>query len=64
MRKRISQVIIISPILVLAFALTLPNFGESPQVERPESGGVFRIKSFSDEFRMQLDPAQPESFIF
>jgi ABC-type transport system substrate-binding protein len=64
MRKRISQIIIIGPILLLGFVLTLPNFGESPQVERPESGGVFRIKSFSDEFRMQLDPAQPESFIF
>ncbi len=63
MRKRISP-IIISPILVLAFALTLPNFGESPQTDRPVSGGVFRIKSLSDEFRMQLDPAQPESFIF
>jgi len=64
MRKKFSQIIIIGQILLLVFALTLPNFGENPQVERPVSGGIFRIKSFADEFRMQLDPAQPVSFIF
>ena len=32
--------------------------------KEPRPGGVFRLKSFSDEFRQQLDPAQPGAYIF
>jgi len=32
--------------------------------KEPRTGGVFRLKSFSDEFRQQLDPAQPGAYIF
>ncbi len=31
---------------------------------QPRRGGVFRIKSFTDRFRPELDPASQESFIF
>jgi len=42
----------------------LPSLNEEVREEQPIHGGVFRIKSLSDSFRMQLDPAQPDSFIF
>lgn len=42
----------------------LPSLNEEVRDEKPVPGGVFRIKSLSDSFRMQLDPAQPDSFIF
>lgn len=52
---------------VLLFSLSLhslPAGKENKQEKRPEPGGVFRIKSLSDSFRMQLDPVQPDSYIF
>lgn len=51
-------------VLVLIFMLPLLNFGEKNRNSKPRYGGVFRLKSFTDRFRMQLDPASPESFIF
>jgi ABC-type transport system substrate-binding protein len=64
MKCKFNHVVIICAVLVLASALALSDSGGSPQSEEPVYGGVFRIKSFADEFSMQLDPAQPESFIF
>jgi ABC-type transport system substrate-binding protein len=46
------------------FFLFSPPRLEGIQKERPVQGGVFRIKSLADSFRVQLDPAQPDSFIF
>ncbi len=64
MKFRVSHVLIICAVLFSTFALAFPNSGGGSQSGEPVYGGVFRIKSFADEFRMQLDPAQPESFIF
>jgi ABC-type transport system substrate-binding protein len=48
----------------LFFHLAAHISGQVQKSERPVYGGVFRIKSLSDTFRMQLDPAQPDSYIF
>lgn len=31
---------------------------------QPKDGGIFRLKSFTDVYRTELDPASPDSFIF
>lgn len=31
---------------------------------QPKDGGIFRLKSFTDVYRTELDPANPDSFIF
>ena len=31
---------------------------------QPNYGGIFRLKSFTDVYRTELDPASPDSFIF
>jgi ABC-type transport system substrate-binding protein len=64
MKCKFFHVLIIFAVLILTSALALPDFGGNSQTDKPVYGGVFRIKSFADEFSMQLDPAQPESFIF
>ncbi|UCC38206.1 MAG: ABC transporter substrate-binding protein [Candidatus Aminicenantes bacterium] len=50
--------------LVLSLALPLLNFYQEPVRKKPRYGGVFRVKSFANEFRGQFDPTSPESFIF
>lgn len=50
--------------LFFIFFVFLINFGGSGIQDNPRFGGIFRIKSFVDQFRMQLDPIMPESFIF
>jgi ABC-type transport system substrate-binding protein len=50
-------------ILSLLFLLPLSASGQETE-SSPRSGGVFHVKAFTDEFRMQLDPASPDSFIF
>ncbi|MFP4083175.1 MAG: ABC transporter substrate-binding protein [Candidatus Aminicenantes bacterium] len=52
--------------LLVYFASALSYTGSSriPPEKKPRSGGVFRLKSFADTFRRELDPASPESFIF
>jgi len=64
MKCKISSVLTVGMVLILASVLALPHFGGNFQTEEPVYGGVFRIKSFADEFTMQLDLAKPESFIF
>jgi ABC-type transport system substrate-binding protein len=49
--------------LLLLFFLPLSSLGQKTN-NRPRSGGVFHLKAFTDEFRMQLDPASPDSYIF
>ncbi len=51
-------------VFTLLFAFPLLAAGNNRSDNGPRYGGVFRIKSFSDNFRMQLDPASPDSFIF
>lgn len=51
----------IIPVLFFAFP---QSFEETQTEEKPVSGGVFRIKSLSDSFRRQLDPAQDDAYIF
>jgi ABC-type transport system substrate-binding protein len=48
----------------LFFFLSLSISGREAQDTRPKQGGVFRIKSLSDSFRMQLDPVQPDCYVF
>jgi len=51
--------------LLSVFVLfALQSFEGEQKDERPVYGGVFRIKSLADSFRMQLDPVQPDSYIF
>lgn len=64
MKAKINPVLTVCTVLILTSTLALPDFGGNSQTEQPVYGGVFRIKSFADEFTKQLDPAQPESFIF
>jgi len=50
--------------LVLLLALPVFNFYQKPVRKKPRYGGVFRLKSFTNGFREQLDPTSLESFIF
>ena len=54
--------------LIFAFLILLlhPLFvsGIKNIKSSPRYGGIFRIKAFSDSFRVQLDPASTDSFIF
>ncbi len=50
-------------VLVLVFVIPLFSFHER-SVKEPRYGGVFRLKSFTDTFRMELDPTRQESSIF
>lgn len=51
--------------IMLVLLLAFPqSFEEGQKEERPVSGGIFRIKPLADSFRMQLDPAQDDAYIF
>lgn len=51
--------------LFLSQLFFLSLFGSGQKTNnRPRSGGVFHLKAFTNEFRRQLDPASPDSFIF
>jgi len=52
------------PVLLALSLLFVQSLGQENKDKRPAYGGVFRIKSFDDSFRMQLDPVQPDSYIF
>jgi ABC-type transport system substrate-binding protein len=62
--RRTGLFLIFLPVWVVASLLLFRNLGPEQAGKRPVKGGVFRIKSFADSFRMQLDPAQPDSYIF
>ena len=51
-------------ILICELIAPILNSGSVQGQTEPRSGGIFRLRSFADEFRMQLDPAQAGSFIF
>lgn len=46
------------------FVLIFSDLAKGLDVDKPHYGGVFRLKSFADEFRPDLDPASPDSYIF
>jgi ABC-type transport system substrate-binding protein len=54
---------IFCPFLLLLFFLSLSSLGQETN-NGPRYGGVFHLKAFANEFRIQLDPASPDSFIF
>ena len=56
--------LIFCPLLFFLFLPALPSFCKDVKGEQPVYGGVFRIKSLADSFRMQLDPVQQDSYIF
>ncbi|GAH72944.1 unnamed protein product, partial [marine sediment metagenome] len=64
MVKKFKLLIVFSSVLVLFFGLPLENFGEKGRSKKPRSGGVFRLKGFTDEFRREIDPVSADSFIF
>lgn len=52
-------------ILLVSFLSSVPSsFGQRGGNTRPRYGGVFHLKSISNGFRMELDPASPESYVF
>jgi ABC-type transport system substrate-binding protein len=56
--------VVFNTLIIGTGLLFLAFFGEKASAKKPQPGGVFRLKSFSDEFRQQLDPAQPGAYIF
>ena len=52
------------PVWIALSLLLFPDPGREQRVKKPEYGGVLRVKSLADTFRMQLDPVQSESYIF
>ena len=61
-KRGLTLVVCLLPFILLSPAFS--SLGEEVQGEKPDYGGVFRVKALADSFRMQLDPAQPDSFIF
>jgi len=59
-KKRFTSVVFLF-LLVFVFS-SASDQKESSQ--EPHYGGVFRLKSFSDDFHRQLDPIKPDSYIF
>lgn len=51
-------------LVFIIFSFLYSDFHKKENRVKPRYGGVFRLKSFSNEFRPELDPASPESFIF
>ncbi len=62
MVKRFAPYALLSLVFSLVFVIPPSHFGQREGI--PRYGGVFHLKSFTDKFRMQLDPASPDSFIF
>lgn len=61
-RKNARQFFFKLVVIISFFALIL--FARSITAKEPRAGGTFRLKSFDDAFRQQLDPAQTSAYIF
>lgn len=61
-RKRL-QALVLTVLLLMPMPLISSRLGEKDSQES-KYGGVFRVKSFTNSFRRQLDPIKPDSFIF
>lgn len=59
-------ILIFTRLLVLSLLLSYPlaDFAQKNDLKMPRYGGTLRVKSFEGEFRSELDPASPESYIF
>ncbi len=64
MKKKLVRTFVLILPFFLFFPLVLKVSGQGQKSGNPVYGGVFRIKSLSDTFHMQLDPAQSDSYIF
>lgn len=62
--RRTGPFLMFLPVWFVLSLLLFHNLGPEQAGKRPAYGGVFRIKSFADSFRVQLDPVQPDSYIF
>ncbi len=56
------------PALIVLFLLCVISLPSGSWITRkevqPKEGGIFHLKSFTDVYRRELDPASPDSFIF
>lgn len=50
-------------LFLLISLFSLPS-DKNESLQEPQYGGVFRIKSFSDHFKRELDPIKSDSYIF
>ncbi|MFQ6069894.1 MAG: ABC transporter substrate-binding protein [Candidatus Aminicenantales bacterium] len=50
-------------LLLILWLFSFP-FSQKPEKGKPRYGGTLRVKSFTDVFRQDLDPASPGSYIF
>ncbi len=57
-------ILIASPLLFFLSLSALYGLVKEVNGKQPVYGGIFRIKSLDDSFRRQLDPVQPDSYIF
>lgn len=64
MMKKLNFLIKTLLFVFIIFSFLYSDFNKRENRVKPRYGGVFRIKSFTNEFRPELDPANPESFIF
>lgn len=64
MWKKPGLLLKVSVLILLIFSFLSSYDEKGKNRKEPRYGGVFRIKSFAREFRQELDPASPESFIF
>lgn len=64
MMKKLNFLIKALLFVFIIFSFLYSDFNKRENRVKPRYGGVFRIKSFTNEFRPELDPASPESFIF
>lgn len=64
MMRRLGRTFVLCLPFLLLFCFSPKISARGQKTENPVYGGVFRIKSLSDTFHMQLDPAQSDSYIF
>ena len=64
MSKKI--IIFTAVVLTLLFFLSSPflHFSQQNSSKKPQYGGTLRVKSFLNTFNTELDPANPQSFVF
>lgn len=65
MRKREKRLKFFLSFIVFIFSVFFLRFlTKATPANEPRQGGIFRLKSFAEEFRQQLDPAQTGAYIF
>jgi ABC-type transport system substrate-binding protein len=64
MTKKLPWLPAVTFFLLLGGAVSLCDSAAGRRDIQPNYGGIFRLKSFTDVYRTELDPASPDSFIF